>query len=70
VLVVGGQGSGGYLSSAELYEPATGTWAPAGGLVTGRQSHSAALLPDGRVLVTGGYDGSWPRPTTSELYEL
>ena len=59
VLVVGGlgtNGQGGFatLASAELYDPATGQWSPAGLLGTARFLHTVTLLADGRVLVTGG----------------
>ena len=58
VLVVGGFGfSFGALRSAELYDPATGTWAgdrPARARTV--QIHVATLLPDGRVLVVGGFE--------------
>jgi hypothetical protein len=60
VLIAGGiHGSvyTGYLSSAELYNPATGAFTVTGTLLTGRDYHSATLLKNGTVLVAGG-DGT------------
>ncbi len=62
VLVVGGQGNfsstGAYVdyASAELYDPATGTFSATGSLSTPRLNHDATLLSDGTVLVTAGYN--------------
>ncbi len=42
------------LSSAEIYDPIAGTWAEINPMNTARLSHTASLLPDGQVLVTGG----------------
>lgn len=55
---------------AELYNPDTGTFAPAGEMTVRRHKHDAVLLQDGRVLITGGSDerdmhGSY---TSAELY--
>ena len=58
VLVEGGT-DGSDLSSAELYNPATGTWSPTGSLPDGgRRAFTATLLPNGKVLVAGGAFGS------------
>jgi N-acetylneuraminic acid mutarotase/CII-binding regulator of phage lambda lysogenization HflD len=70
VLVAGGSSDSSgptSLASAELYNPATNTWAVAGTLATARQIHTATLLPSGKVLVAGGYsNGSYP--ASAELY--
>jgi len=57
VLVAGGLTPGfntASLASAEIYDPATGTWSSTGSLVTGRGYHTATLLSNGKVLVAGG----------------
>src|SRR5438094_5170852 len=52
--LAGGQGNNAALSSAELYDPASGTWSfTTGSLTTARSLHSETLLPDGKVLVAG-----------------
>jgi hypothetical protein len=61
VLVAGGDNSslgGGYLASAELYNPATGSWTLTGSMTTPRERHQAVLLSSGEVLVAGGSNAS------------
>lgn len=72
VLVAGGytDGMGGIiLASAELYNPANGRWARTGSLNTERCSHTATLLPNGKVLVTGGFGGTNSAMTSAELFD-
>jgi WD40 repeat protein len=56
------------LSSAELYDPTTGTWTITGSLNGGRWANTATLLSNGKVLVVGGYDGNSDIPS-AELYD-
>ena len=55
VLVVGGvDAKGNAQTSAELYNPATGKFVPAGNLSVARAFHTATLLQNGKVLIVGG----------------
>jgi hypothetical protein len=55
-----------YWNVAELFDPATGTFAPTGALNYVREGHTATLLPNGKVLMVGGYSSVLPQP---ELYD-
>jgi len=74
VLIVGGSAIGNWpptdsLSSAEIYDPASGTWSSAGTLTTGRYGHTATLLPNGKVLIAGGWNSSSGFLKSTELYD-
>lgn len=61
VLLAGGKNGTSitYLSSAETFNPATGTFtAITGNMQAARAGHSATLLPDGRVMFAGGGSSS------------
>jgi N-acetylneuraminic acid mutarotase len=72
VLVAGGEGDDDRtLNSAELYVPHSGlagTWRPTDLMNKPRAFHTATLLYDGRVLVTGGRAGGMVE-NTAEIYD-
>lgn len=43
-------------ATCDTYDPATGLFAATDSMGTGRAGHSASLITDGRVFITGGYD--------------
>jgi uncharacterized repeat protein (TIGR01451 family) len=64
VLVAGGGDANGFLvTTAELYDPATGTFSATGSLLNGREFAKATLLQNGKVLIVGGSGSS------AELYD-
>ena len=68
MLIAGGyNSSSGFLASAELYNPATGTFTLTGSLNTARDYHTATLLNNGMVLIAGG-TGSSGYLASAELY--
>ncbi|HEX5399319.1 MAG TPA: kelch repeat-containing protein [Verrucomicrobiae bacterium] len=76
VLIAGGidDSTGQPTASAEIYDPATGTWKATAPMSTPRMLHTATLLPDGDVLVAGGSGTNLFAPpyfgtlTNAELY--
>ncbi|MGI8983633.1 MAG: SBBP repeat-containing protein, partial [Acidimicrobiales bacterium] len=80
VLVAGGEAPFPNIDTAELYDPATGNWAPTGSMSRGRSQHTATLLSGpscgencGKVLVAGGREtlpeGDTGPRGSSELYD-
>lgn len=80
VLVVGGElGRAGNTTSAttpsaELYDATTNSWRALAPAASSRSGHTASLLPDGRVLIVGGFsvaaDGAPAQAVaTTEIYD-
>jgi hypothetical protein len=67
VLVAGGEDDSDYLSSVELYDPATGMWTLTGTLNAAREYHTATLLHNGKVLVAAGY--GYQSGDIAEIYD-
>jgi WD40 repeat protein len=64
VLVAGGSNSSGNLGTAELFDPATGTFTATGAMTEPRSQHTATLLINGKVLLAGGADDN-----SAELFD-
>jgi hypothetical protein len=72
VLIMGGLNGpspGGYLASAEVYDPNTGAFTTTRSMATARASYTATLLADGRVLVTGGTTDGLTALASATLYD-
>ena len=71
VLITGGcagRGCDRILASVEIYDPATQTFKVVAPMSTPRASHTATLLPNGRVMVCGGWTGS-NATSSAEIYD-
>ena len=77
VLIAGGNdffaGSGGSVSTAEVYDPSTESFVATGALTIPRERHTATLLLDGTVLVAGGLYNVARQPlgyqSSAEVYD-
>ncbi len=74
VLVAGGASvtgacQGCATASAEIFRPLIAAFSPMSAMHVPRQGHCASLLPDGRVLITGGMDQNGAVLSSAELYD-
>lgn len=75
VLIAGGtrppadSGSTELLDSAELFDPRTNSVSLGGTMAGARFNATASPLPDGSVLIAGGFDGDYNPTTTAEIFE-
>jgi N-acetylneuraminic acid mutarotase len=61
-----------YPASVEIYDPSNGIWSSAGSIANPRENHTATLLPNGKVLIAGGFIISGSNPvylSSAELYD-
>jgi hypothetical protein len=72
VLIAGSQAPNAsvrFVSSAEVYNPASSTFSATGDMTIGRSGHTATLLLDGTVLIAGGSSGvNVGRLASAEIY--
>jgi hypothetical protein len=72
VVIIGGQqdfSSSAATASAELFDPVAGTFSRTGAMADARRSHTAALLSDGTVLVSGGIDEGGELLASAEIFD-
>lgn len=73
MLVTGGFSVAGWIETvtAEIYDSTTGSFTRVGDLATARAYHTASLLADGRVLITGGLEDNFEiySTQTAEIYD-
>jgi N-acetylneuraminic acid mutarotase len=59
----------GLSANAELFDPARGTWAPAGTVADALGGQTATTLNDGRILLAGGVGANDAGLTTAQTYQ-
>ncbi len=72
VLLAGGANPGGGTNVfTDLFDPRTGGWTEIGDLINRRAyaEHTSTLLPDGKVLITGGYNPPSNYLAAAEVYD-
>jgi galactose oxidase-like protein len=70
VLIAGGEDSNGTLfKTAEVFDPATGTFTATGDLNQFRAGATATPLANGKVLIAGGQDNDGALVSSAELYD-
>jgi Galactose oxidase, central domain/Kelch motif len=68
ILIAGGQTPAGVIASAEVYDPAAGTFSAIAPMTTARADHDAVLMTDGRVLLAGGFGPGEKLLNSAEIY--
>ena len=68
ILIIGGENQNGFVTEAEIFDPANGSFSLSGNLNVPRADHSATPLFDGRVLIAGGR-GAMGRLNSTEIFD-
>jgi hypothetical protein len=70
-IVAGGRNDGDVEASADIFDPGSGhtVWNPVGAMAIQRFAAMWAVLPNGNLLVCGGYDGDNDQ-RTCELFDI
>ena len=73
VLISGGWDAAVPVGTAEIFDPAgnagAGTFTATASMASTRYYHTATLLANGKVLITGGWDGATPVVATAEIFD-
>jgi hypothetical protein len=71
ILVTGGRAAKDVsLTTTEIYDIDSGTWSPGPEMREDRFRHTATRLPDGRILIAGGYSSTQKKTlATAEIYD-
>ena len=71
VLIAGGTdtGTGHVLASAEIYDPVTGKFSPAGSMTSPRDAYSLAVVSGGKVVASGGLNDQGTPLSSSDLFD-
>jgi N-acetylneuraminic acid mutarotase len=56
------------MASVEVFDPATASWSLTAPMSTACANPTATMLPDGKVLIAGGYDTA--SMASAELYDI
>lgn len=57
------------LSKTEIFDPTTGIWSQLEDMISARSTHTATLLPNGKILLAGGRNDSDIALSIAEVYD-
>jgi hypothetical protein len=69
ILIAGGRTPDGVSASAEVYDPAAGTFSAIAQMTAARATQDAVLMSDGRVLIAGGFGTTENFLNSAEIFD-